>query len=100
MGLPHLGAPLLGDISTARRQHLLLPAKPASLGSTAPRALHQMRLRPPRHPRPLPGMRRDSCQGKRMKRLRRITFNALTALSLVLCLATVGVWVRSYWIVD
>ena len=35
-----------------------------------------------------------------MKRLRRITFNALTALSLVLCLATAGVWVRSHWIVD
>ena len=32
-----------------------------------------------------------------MKRLRRTIFNGLTVLSLVLCVATVGLWVRSYW---
>ena len=31
-----------------------------------------------------------------MKRLRRIIFNAMTVLSLLLCVATVGLWVRSY----
>src|SRR5258706_3035630 len=31
-----------------------------------------------------------------MKRLRRIIFNVLTALSLLLCVATAGLWVRSY----
>src|SRR5258706_12166902 len=31
-----------------------------------------------------------------MKRLRRIIFNAVTVLSLLLFMATVGLWVRSY----
>jgi hypothetical protein len=35
-----------------------------------------------------------------MKRLRRIIFNSLTVLSLVLCIAMAGLWVRSYWIED
>jgi hypothetical protein len=35
-----------------------------------------------------------------MKRVRRIIFNGLTVLSLLLCLATVGLWVRSYWTPD
>jgi hypothetical protein len=33
-----------------------------------------------------------------MKRLRRIIFNGLTAVSLLLCVGTVGQWVRSYWV--
>ena len=32
-----------------------------------------------------------------MKRLGRIIFNSLTVLSLVLCVAMAGLWVRSYW---
>jgi hypothetical protein len=32
-----------------------------------------------------------------MKRLLRIIFNALTTLSLLLCVATVVLWIRSYW---
>jgi hypothetical protein len=32
-----------------------------------------------------------------MKRLRRNIFDALTALSLLLCMATAGLWVRSFW---
>ena len=35
-----------------------------------------------------------------MKRLRRTIFNALTVLSLALCLATAALWVRSYWASD
>ncbi len=35
-----------------------------------------------------------------MKRLRRIIFNALTVLSLLLCAAAMGLWVRSYWRTD
>jgi len=35
-----------------------------------------------------------------MRRLSRIIYNLAIALSLLLCLATVGVWVRSYWRVD
>jgi hypothetical protein len=35
-----------------------------------------------------------------MKRLWRIILNGLTVLSLLLCVATVGLWVRSYWIAD
>src|SRR5207302_574271 len=47
---------------------------PLSLG-----CLPRMRLRPPRHPRPLPRMRYNSRQGQRMKPPRRIIFNALVA---------------------
>ncbi len=35
-----------------------------------------------------------------MKRLRRIMFNALTVISLLLFVATVVLWVRSYWAMD
>src|SRR5437016_451118 len=35
-----------------------------------------------------------------MKRLRRIIFNALTVLSLLLCVATTALWVRSYFFTD
>ncbi len=33
-----------------------------------------------------------------LKRFRRILFNTLTAISLILALATAGLWVRSYWV--
>src|SRR5205085_887829 len=52
-----------------------------------------LRLRPPRHPRSLPRMRYNSRQAKRMKRLRRIIFNTLTTLALLLCVASVTLWV-------
>ena len=35
-----------------------------------------------------------------MKRLPRIIFNALTMLSMLLCMVTVGLWVRSYRVAD
>ena len=35
-----------------------------------------------------------------MRRLLRWTFNALAAASLLLCLATAALWVRSYWVCD
>src|SRR4051812_45021766 len=35
-----------------------------------------------------------------MRRLLRWTFNALAATSLLLCLATAALWVRSYWVYD
>ena len=37
---------------------------------------------------------------RRMRRIGRWMFNGLTVLSLVLCLATVCLWVRSHWRVD
>src|SRR5437763_821895 len=33
-----------------------------------------------------------------VRRIGRYILNALTVLSLVLCVATVGMWVRSYWV--
>jgi hypothetical protein len=36
----------------------------------------------------------------RVRHVPRILLNALTALSLILCAATVALWVRSYWIAD
>src|SRR5438477_5814361 len=38
--------------------------------------------------------------GGTMRRVLRWTFNALAAASLLLCLATAGLWVRSYWVQD
>ena len=35
-----------------------------------------------------------------MRRLLRWTFHALAAASLLLCLATAGLWVRSHWVYD
>jgi hypothetical protein len=35
-----------------------------------------------------------------MRRLLRWTFNVLVIASLLLCLATAGLWVRSYWVID
>jgi hypothetical protein len=35
-----------------------------------------------------------------MRRLLRWTFNTLAMASLLLCLATAGLWVRSYWVAD
>src|SRR3954452_13460506 len=35
-----------------------------------------------------------------MRRLLRWTFNTLAMASLLLCLATAGLWVRSYWACD
>ena len=35
-----------------------------------------------------------------MRRLLRWTFHALAAASLLLCVATAGLWVRSYWVAD
>src|SRR5438067_154094 len=83
-----------------RHPHRSAPAPPP--GQTPPpqkaypRLLRFLRLRPPRHPRPLPRMRYNSRQAKRMKRLRRIIFNTLTVLSLVLFVAVCVLWARSY----
>src|SRR5690242_6790154 len=38
--------------------------------------------------------------GGTMRRLLRWTFNTLAMASLLLCLATAGLWVRSYWVCD
>lgn len=36
----------------------------------------------------------------RIRRILRITTNSLTALSLLICMATVALWLRSYWVRD
>jgi hypothetical protein len=56
-----------------------------------------MRLRPPLDARPLSGVWYDS---RPMRRLLRILLNAATAVSLVLCVAAVVLWVRSYRVAD
>jgi hypothetical protein len=35
-----------------------------------------------------------------VRRLARVLLNALTVLSLILCVSTVVFWVRSYWVAD
>src|SRR5436190_17307428 len=48
---------------------------------------------PQRKPAPSAPARYDPA----MRRLGRWTLNTLTVLSLVLCVGTAGLWVRSYW---
>src|SRR5688500_3496239 len=55
-----------------------------------------MRLRPPRQPRTLAGMR-HACKGGRVKRRARPACAALSALSLLLCVAICVLWVDSYF---
>src|SRR5947209_13866841 len=45
-------------------------------------------------------MRCDSGEGESMKRVRRIIFEVCAVVSLVLCVGTVGLWVRSYNVKD
>src|SRR5205823_6159763 len=58
--------------------------------------LRRLRLRPPRHAPPLPGVRGGPCgKGDRMKRIRRWMFRRLAVLSLAMALALVALRVRS-----
>jgi hypothetical protein len=76
----------------------LLVAGPPPLPARATRPLRRLRLRPPRHPRPVPRVwGRTSGEGNSM--IRRL-FTLLSALSLVLCAATCALWVRSHSGVD
>ena len=54
-----------------------------------------LRLRPARHAGPVPGMRYNRTDPT--LRMKRRLLNLLTALSLLLCVAVVALWVRSYW---
>jgi hypothetical protein len=45
-------------------------------------------------------MRRHPCGGDAMKRIGRYIFNALTLLSLLLCAASIAMWIRSYKVLD
>jgi hypothetical protein len=57
--------------------------------------LSHLRLRPACHLRPLSGVRDGSAdEGDDVKRR---LFTSLAAMSLLLCVATVALWVRSYW---
>src|SRR5438046_2327971 len=58
--------------------------------------VRDVRLRPARHARPLSRVRGLSDGGKAVRRIGRYILNGLTVISLVLCVATVGLWVRSY----
>src|SRR5947208_2587134 len=64
--------------------------------------LPKMRVRPPRHARPLPGVRGASQAATRGRsgRVKRRMFNLAAVLSLLLCMATVVLWARSRWRMD
>jgi hypothetical protein len=56
-----------------------------------------LRIRPPRHTRPMPGMRRDCSRSREMTRwLFNVTTTASMTLSVLLCL----LWLRSCFVVD
>src|SRR5690242_9017665 len=54
-----------------------------------------IRLRPPRHAGPLSGVR-DGSQSEGGRGMKRRLFTLAAAVSLVLCMATVVLWLRSY----
>ena len=56
----------------------------------------QVRLRPPRHAGPLPRVRYHGPGPSRAAHVKRRLVNLLSLLSLLLCLAVVALWVRSY----
>src|SRR5687768_3088186 len=67
--------------------------------SQTARLLSSVRLRSSRQQGPLPGMRYDDAAGTddfASDRMKRSAFNILVAVSLVLCLLTVTMWLRSY----
>src|SRR5207249_2305214 len=58
--------------------------------------LPALRIRPSRQQRPLPGMRGgDSGGGDFGSQMRRRLFNLLAAVSIMLCVAILTMWVRS-----
>src|SRR4051812_42685667 len=59
--------------------------------------LPRVRLRPPRDTGAVPGVRYNP---RRMSRVPRFLLNAATAVSALLFVATVVLWVRSYFVVD
>jgi hypothetical protein len=59
-----------------------------------------MRLRPPRQPGAVPGMRFCRKIRNRVKRVFRHLFTLCSAASLVLCVAVCVVWVRSYRVLE
>src|SRR5205807_5271986 len=79
-------------------------------GAAVPAALARFRKAkrralPPGRPRDISwpsvflcSCRKVSCRA--MRRLFRILLNAATVLSLLLCVATVVLWLRSYWVSD
>src|SRR4051794_21240423 len=60
--------------------------------STSHSTLPHVRLRPPRHARPLPGVRYTEDHSMKRK-----LFTFFSALTLLLCVAVCVLWVRSYW---
>lgn len=69
----------------------------ASTSPVARRPLHLLRLRPPSQHRTLPRMRQtDQFERERNCMSRRRPFTLVSALSLLLCMATVVLWIRSY----
>src|SRR4051812_24246945 len=61
-----------------------------------------LRLRPPRHARPLPGMRdasRAATRG-RIGRVKRRLFNLAVAVSLLICITTCVMWARSRYALE
>src|SRR5437762_1269218 len=62
--------------------------------------LLRVRVRPPRHAGPLPGMRHDSAGKGKGQPLRRKLFTIFAAVSLLLCVATITLWIRSFYRMD
>jgi hypothetical protein len=69
-----------------------------SSSSARPRGtLPHLGLRPARDARPVPGVRYNPDS---MRQIGRALLSAATMVSLLLCVATVALWVRSYWVCD
>src|SRR3954453_6249813 len=79
------------------------PRGPSGRGERETKArrptLPRLRLRPPRHARPLPRMR-GRPRGEGGAGMRRELFTLAAGVSVVLCAAACVLWVRSHWRMD
>src|SRR5947209_725169 len=91
--------------------HLVAVKTPACSQAIESRMLRNLRLRPPRHARPLSGMRHRRRAGGvtagsprrpaprgRMSAVKRRLFNVMASLSLLLLLLACGLWARSEFV--
>ncbi len=60
-------------------------------------SLPRLWLRPPRHARPLPGMRGGTGESRGGEIVKHRLFTFFCIVSLALCLAVCVLWIRSYW---
>jgi hypothetical protein len=93
------GSSILVDIRRVRDRADTVASCISCATQTRARTMSAVRIRSPRHTRPMPGMR-SRAEGNEGDDMKRRLFNILSAVSLLLCVGSCLLWVRSYWQLD